>query len=316
LKTIGKEALTAILGLAFVIDIFLIDAKFINPRAAVDSENRFLPDATVTFLKKDTTQYRIFPMMQLFGDNTWMYHRIESIGGYSPAKLSIYQEMIDSMLYRGWDPNFPLNMNMVNLLNVKYLVAPGRLPEEMFQLVNVDELKRILTYRNPGVLPRVFFVDTILVIGGKSELFRTMNSRSFNPAKEAILEENPVVRPQHSDSTSIIPLKIQSQEMSYTVYTKSPSLLVFSEVYYPDWNAYVDANRVPVYKTDFLFRSLVVPAGEHTILMKYESKTYSIGYAISLAAWGVVLASVSGGGYLQYRKKKKGLRPDPQSHGT
>ncbi len=315
-KSIGKGALAAILGLAFVVDIFLMDAKFINPQPAADSENMFLPGATVSFLKQDTEQYRIFPLTQLFNDNIWMYHRLESIGGYSPAKLSIYQEMIDSSLYRGWDPNFPLNMNVVNMLNVKYLIAPGRLPEEYFQLVYADQIKRILTYKNPKMLPRVFFVDTALVINGKSDIFRMLNSPSFNPAKQAILEEIPREALQRSDSTSITPLMIHSQEMSYKVFTRTSALLVFSEVYYPDWKAFVDVEEVPVYKTNYILRSIVVPAGEHTVLMKYESKMYSNGFKISLGAWGIVFASLLGGGYIQYRKKIKGIRSDKQSHGA
>ncbi|MGD0339204.1 MAG: hypothetical protein ABSB78_10485 [Bacteroidota bacterium] len=316
IKSIGKGALVAILGLTFVVDIFLIDANYINPQTATDVENRFLPDATVTFLKKDAEEYRVFPLMQLFDDNTWMYHRIESIGGYSPAKLSIYQEMLDSALYRGWNPNFPLNMSVVNMLNVKYLIAPGRLPDEYFQLVNVDQVKRVLTYKNPGVLPRVFFVDTAIVIKEKSDLFRTLNSKLFNPAKQAILEKEPEGQPGRSDSTSIAPVAIHSQEMSYRVFTHTPALLVFSEVYYPDWKASIDGNEVRVYKTNYILRSIVVPAGEHTVLMKYESKMYSAGYAISLAAWAAVLLCVLGGGYIQNRKMKKGEKPTIKSNET
>jgi hypothetical protein len=316
IKTVGKGALTVILGLTFVIDIFLIDTKFINPQPMSDAENRNLPDATVSFLKKDTSQYRIFPLAQLFGDNSWMYHRIESIGGYSPAKLAIYQEMIDSTFYRGWDQNFPLNMNVVNMLNVKYLVAPGRLPEEYFRLVSGDQVKRVLTYQNPGMLPRVFFVDTAIVKTGKSDLFRTINSASFNPAHQAILEREPQGHPGRSDSTAITPVAVHSQEMSYRVFTRTPALFVFSEIYFPDWKAYIDGIEVPVYKTNYILRSVVVPGGEHTILMKYESKVYSEGYAVSLSAWGITLASILGGGFLEYRKKRKGIKHDNHAHGA
>jgi hypothetical protein len=315
-KSIGKSALAFILGLTFVVDIFLIDSHFINPQPATDSENKFLPDATVTFLKKDTSQYRIFPLMQLFGDNTWVYHRLETIGGYSPAKLAIYQEMIDSTMYRGWDPNFPLNMNVVNMLNVKYLIAQGRLPDEYFRLVNVDQMKRVLTYENPAMLPRVFFVDTAIVVPVKSELFQTMNSASFHPAHQALMERDPQGHPGRSDSTAIMPIAIHSQEMSYRMYTRKPALCVFSEIYYPDWKAYIDGVEVPVYKTNYILRSVVVPEGDHTVLMKYESKVYYEGRTISWCAWGIVLVSLVGGGYIEYRKKSKEIKHDSQAHGA
>ena len=72
--------------------------------------------------------------------------------------LFVSQTMLDSCLQRSPDPDFPLNMSVINMLNVRYLVAGGRLPEDRFRLVNVDEAKRMLTYENPAALPRAFFV--------------------------------------------------------------------------------------------------------------------------------------------------------------
>ena len=44
---------------------------------------------------------------------------------------------------------FPLNMNVVNMLNVRYLVVPGRLPEGMFPVAHMDGAQRSITYENP-----------------------------------------------------------------------------------------------------------------------------------------------------------------------
>ena len=71
--------------------------------------------------------------------------------------------MLDSCLYASADPSFPLNMNIVNMLNTEYLIFAGRLPEDKFPLVYVDQEKRVGVYKNPCALPRTFFVDTVLV---------------------------------------------------------------------------------------------------------------------------------------------------------
>ena len=51
--------------------------------------------------------------------------------------------------------------------------------------------------------------------------------------------------------------------------TRAPGLLVLGEVYYPAWKAYVDGESAPVYLTDHLFRSVRIPAGEHTVELHY-----------------------------------------------
>ena len=96
-----------------------------------NSRQQFPPDATVSFLQQQPGLFRVFPLgRNLFMDNTFAYHGIQSIGGYSPAKLKIYQTMLDSCLYQSTDPTFPINMNIVNMLNTEYLIAQGQLPEE------------------------------------------------------------------------------------------------------------------------------------------------------------------------------------------
>ncbi len=94
-KTLFGFGLIAIL----VADLAYLDDKYyVDPKPATSIEQAFVPDATINFLKTDTTYYRIFPVGQdLFRDRsyTFMANFIPSIGGYSPAKPKMYQEMID-----------------------------------------------------------------------------------------------------------------------------------------------------------------------------------------------------------------------------
>jgi hypothetical protein len=258
-----------------IIDLLIIDTQYIDPKPAA-SEQPFPPDATTRFVKDQKGLFRIFPVGQLFTDHanngTYLYHTIQSIGGYSPAKLKIYQTMIDSCLYRGHDPSFPLNMNIVNMLNAKYLLAAGQLPADRFRLVNVDESKRILTYENPGCLPRAFFVDTIWVAQDDQEVFRMLNS---------------------PESTFVDITEFKSTQIVLQTYASSSALLVLSEVYYPaGWKAFVDGNEEPILKTNYVLRSVVVPAGRHQVTFKFEPAVYRIGWTITHAAWGVSILCI------------------------
>ena len=290
--TIASFGIIALL----VIDLFVVDLKLINPKPNTALEEVFQPDATVKFLQKDSTLYRVFPIgrteagQDLFQDNTFMYHNISSVGGYSPAKLKIYQDLIESSLYKGSDPQFPINMNVVNMLNAKYFVAQGRLPEDKFTLVNMDQEKKMLTYSNPGVLPRAWFVDSVIISGSKAGTFEILNSRAWDPKTTAILEKQPVQKLSKSTPASVTVTSYQSQKMVINAVAGGASLLVVSEIYYPaGWKAYIDGNETEIYKTNYVLRSVIVPAGRHTVEFRTDASVYQTGLSLTNAGWGVSL---------------------------
>ncbi len=300
-KAILGKVLIGILGLVFIINIFIIDSRYIDPKPNTESSAVFQPSQTIQFLQRDTTQFRVLPLDQrMLDNNSWMYHQIQNVGGYSPAKLKIYKEFLDSCFYKK-----ALSMSILNMLDIKYLVVPGRLPEEgMFKLVNVDEGQRWLTYENTKVLSRAFFVDSVILLKDKNRIFDMLTDDRFNSGKEAIVEELPQDVPQKSDSTSVNVIYHHSQEFSYKVYTRQRALLVFSEVYYPaGWKATIDGNEVPIFKTDYILRSVVVPPGEHIVTMKFDPQVVAATYKISLAAWGFVLLCIVVGGVDFFRRK-------------
>ncbi len=299
-----------LLGL-MVVDLYIYDIRYINPKPNDAMKEHFQADATVQFLQRDTTLYRVFPVTHsLFMDNTYMYHTIQSIGGYSPAKLRIYQEMLDSL---GIDPpRFPLQSNIVDMLNVKYLVAPGRLPDEKYTIVNVDQSKQLVTYTNPTVMPRAYFVDEAVVVPGKGDLFRMM--RTFDPRHTALLEKTPAVQPQRSDSSSVMMQQYGAHDITLRTYCSATSLLVLSEIYYPaGWNAYIDGKETEILKTNYILRSVVVPPGHHTVEFKFEPVMYRTGFTVTHAGWVLALLLVGFGVYrLPAVRKKLSKTPPPE----
>lgn len=304
----GKSAM--LLAGILVIDLYLMDEKFIDPKPASTMEQHFERDATVTFLQSDTSVHRIFPLGELFADNTFMYHTIQSIGGYSPAKLRIYQELIDSCLYRGTDPQFPLNMNVVNMLNAKYFVAKGRLPEDRLVMVNADQAKQVVTYLNPSYLPRAWFVGDTRVAETKRGVLNLLNSVSFDPKRTAILEK-PMSQTIGFDSASTVELPAsgyKAHEMSIRTNSSVASLLVVSEVYYPaGWKAFIDGAETEIFKTNYVLRSVYVPAGSHMVEFRFEPKLYEIGFTVTHAAWGLTVLVVIAGTLMNPGIRKKVL---------
>ncbi len=289
---LNKKIKSTLLGfgliLVLVVDLFIIDTKFIEPKERTAIDRHFAPDQTVQFLKTDNSQFRIFPIGQLFMDNTYMYHTIESIGGYSPAKIKIYQEMIDSCLYRGSDPSFPLNMNIINMLNTKYLITQFNLPEDRFKIMTVDQKKQVATYLNPAYQPRAFFVKDVFIAQNKTEVFNKLNSAIFDSKITAILEKQPEITPVNSDSVYVSIKSYKTNYIELATYNEKNSLLVLSEVYYPvGWKAFIDGVETEIYKTNYILRSVVLPAGAHTVEFKFDPPLYHIGFTVSHVAWGI-----------------------------
>lgn len=193
-------------------------------------------------------------------------------------------------------------------------MAQGKLPENKFVLVNTDQPKGILTYRNPDFFPRAWFVDAAVVASSKSDVFRRLNDPSWNPRTTAVLEKELSQQVTRSDSTVATTVKFGAHEISVQTYTSGTSLLVLSEVYYPaGWKAYIDGTETEIYKTNYVLRSVVVPGGTHTIEFRFAPATLEAGYTISQIGWGVSFLLILVGG-LQFpsvraklgMKKKEG----------
>ncbi len=295
-KKIGDTTFSAALIAILLIDLVIVDTKFINPKPAQALEQNFQPDATILFLKQQPGLFRVAPLPvggALFMDNTFAYHGLHSIGGYSPAKLKIYQTMLDSCIGQGPDPSFPLNMNILNMLNAKYIVGQFQLPEDRFQLVNVDQATKKATYLNRTVLPRAFFVKHVDVAKNQTEVFGTLNSAGFNAGEKALIEKALPQEITAPDSASAEITDYKSREIAIKAFTSSQALLVLSEVYYPaGWKAYVDGNETEIFKTNYILRSIVVPAGKHDVVFKFDPPLYETGWNLSRAAWGVAFLCI------------------------
>jgi uncharacterized membrane protein YfhO len=82
------------------------------------------------------------------------------------------------------------------------------------------------------------------------------------------------------------------------------NLLFISETYYPEgWKAYVDGNEIPIYRINYLFRSVVIPAGKHVLEMKFEPRGFYLGKTISLIVNILVLLGLITLLIVKYRSK-------------
>jgi hypothetical protein len=266
--------------------------------------------------------------------NSDAYFFIENINGYHPAKLRTFQDIMDIMC--GGSTSNVTHPFMWNIMNAKYIITRQQLQGGAQPFFQSKETGAYVYY-NGAYCKRAFFVDSVKVADDYA-ILNDMNENKFNPKEVAYVEKELAqkVEPsgqyaaetramlkqmamQNGDSISIpdslngenefVPTaKITDYKNEYIgieTETKAPHLLVLSEMYYPLWKAYIDGQETEIYKTDFAFRSVVVPAGKHKVEFKYHSNAFATGKTLSAISNVVVILALIAGIILEIRRRKK-----------
>jgi len=276
-----------ILFIALVmIDLWVVDVKPMEMKDRREQAQVLQPTDVVKFLQSDKSLYRILPLEDHVSPNWYIYFSIQNIEGYHPAKLKLY----DDLLRRAIFPNNNLNINLLNFLNVKYLISKQPFNYPLFQPVFNGGQEKV--YQNLGCLPRAFFVNEYKVIPDSKQMFELIKSNDYNPTKIAYLEKDIGIQLQNADSSIVQFTSYNINDFSMEVDAKGTNLLKMSEVYYPSgWRATIDDKETEIYKTDYAFRAIVVPPGKHTIRFMFEPITYKAG-VISTAASNYLVSLV------------------------
>lgn len=296
-KIKGGLAGMILLGLT-IIDMYIVDAKIIQPNAHPYQNISLKNDPAAQFISSDQDVFRIFPLGELMGDNHWMAYQLQSIGGYNPAKIKIYQEFIEKSQFR--------SIGILRMLNVKYLIATRRMamPElEEVSLTTTNQQNQripVAIYRLKEFLPRAFFTREIAVIANQDSIIKELVKPEFDPTRTAFLAKAPIVLPQPADSQMVAIEEWNIHSGKIKVYTDRPSQLVISEVYYPNgWKAYLDGKPTEIYRTNYILRSVSVPAGDHEIIIRYVPSDIRVGLIISILSLAIVGFII-----VRYRKER------------
>ena len=276
-QTIQQTIFIIGVGLLTLVDLFQITVQYLKPSQfveATENENVFALTALDNALLKDTSNYRIIDLRRgvqnAFNEGAIMAYHHKLVGGYNPAKLSIYQDLIENQWYQ-----FPNCLPTLNMMNTKYIIT-GNMASD--------------TIPNPDALGNAWFVKGIQYKKGPRAV---MDHLSFlNPKDTAVIDEQDkldVLSGLQVDSTAKIQLiDNQNDLIFYTAKTNAKQLAVFSEIYYRDgWKAYIDDQESPILKVNYVLRGLVIPAGDHKI--RFEFKPASVTRAKQIAGVASIL---------------------------
>ena len=306
------------LALLIVADMWTVDRRYLGsenfqPERKVKNYHK-ATDVDQLILQDPDINYRVLNLSgNTFNESTTSYFH-KSIGGYSPAKLRRYQDLIDFYLspnllmtkvgtklmaeQKGDSLPDPKELNVLNMLNAKYLILPvgeGR----AYPFINTD------AFGNGWFVSNVQFVDN--------------PDQEILALKDANLKENAIVDIRYKDliknntfvvdsTASVKNTKCLPNKLEYEIKTNHEQLVVFSEVFYDKggWRAYLNGKEVPHFRANYILRAMIVPEGNHKVEFVYTPfvRVFSNKVAAISSILVILIFVGSAIGYF-YKKNKK-----------
>lgn len=293
IKIIFVVALTCL----FLFDMWGVAKRYLNddmfqPKAETTAITFTETDEQIKNMDGGDKNYRVMNLTGSVFNEAFTSYKHNSIGGYSPAKLSRYQDLIDVHLSK-------MNMNVISMLNTRFIIT------EQGVLENTPENGL------PGAFGNCWLVnDVVLVNGAKEEIEAIANidksvayvDKSWSDALDGVAQ---YCNNEEGDSIVMTDYK-NPGNIVYKSNSSAPKLAVFSEVYYKTWKAYIDGKEVKPIRANYVLRALPVPAGEHTIEFKCVDELMETSHKwslyMSLLVGAVILGVVA---FAIYRIVKK-----------
>ncbi|MFO7895734.1 MAG: hypothetical protein R6U84_02235 [Candidatus Cloacimonadales bacterium] len=295
-----------VIALLVGVDLGIMNKRFlVNITPAANIQQTYEKSEADKFLLSDPEIFRIYPLAGEFGQNRWGYYH-QSLGGYHGAKLQRYQDIIQHCMNEELQDRVPINWNIINMLNAKYVIFDQKLPLRNLEFAAYDRQEKMTIYKNKEYLPRAWFVEDLEYIAQPEQIWQRLNQSSFDPATTAIVEReiSGVAAPQQAN---VEREDFGLHQLNFTASTDTTAFLVISEIYYPaGWKAFIDGEESEIFATNYILRGLKVPAGTHQIELKFEPESYALSLKLSLLGLILSLILVVAGAFIFYRKNFQG----------
>lgn len=236
----------------------------------------FFPQTqTISFLQKQKGKFRIATTdSRILPPNFSAIYKIESIDGYDPLYLRRYGELISAMERNNPDINPPFGFNrlisphnyeskIMDLLGVKYILSLSE--------INSPKLKKIfqegqtIIYENESVMPRVFFVNNIVLSKNKNESIKILFNPSVDISRTGIVENGSEKLNTNWSIGLASVVQYSDNKIVINTENEGAGFLVLTDSFYPTWRVTIDSKSAKIFVTDYNFRGIMVPAGKHKV---------------------------------------------------
>lgn len=312
MKKINAIIMVGIIAVVCLVDMWSVNKRYLNDDMFVSKSMRTAPvEPTQTdqiILQDKALDYRVLNLASnTFNENETSYFH-KSIGGYHPAKLRRYQELIEAYISPEMQGAFGAivqaqgDMNKVNtdsvmpvlnMLNTKYLILP----------LQGGQTTPVM---NPGAMGNAWFVSEVKYVDNANQELDGIKGLNLHQTAVADKKfESILGKSVQQDSTSSVKItKYLPNELRYDIQSANGGVVVFSEIYYPGWTATVDGKPVEVGRVNYVLRAINVKAGYHKVKLEFRPETVTNTESIAFVALALLFILVVYVIGVQIHKKK------------
>jgi len=277
-----------------LVDMVGVDRRYVNTEDFVAKsrvEVPYVASEANKAIMRDTTYYRVMNFnVDPFNDGSTSYFH-NSVGGYHAAKPRRYNELYEYQIAKN-------NMEVLAMLNTKYFIFTDNQVDPPIERVQL----------NADANGNAWFVTSVQFVDTADEEMNAL--KGLRTKIDAVIHKDfkSVIKKDHFeiDSTATISLtSYAANELTYESSASSEQLVVFSDIYYKDgWNAYVDGVLTPHVRANYVLRAMVLPAGKHQIVFKFEPTVIKTGSTITLISYALLFLVPLGWFFVEKKSHK------------
>lgn len=309
----------AAMAVLVLLDLGSVGKRYLNSSHFVsrsDFSSQFEARPVDNMILEDKSlDYRVLDLsVNTFNDSHTSYWH-KSVGGYSPAKLQRYQDLIERYLsgeinrvIRTVNSSATIqevedslsDIPVLSMLNDKYIIVDGDLPP----------------VENRQAFGNCWFVYSAKAASGPDEEIALLGETDlrtgavigddFAWARERLDSLATLARYDIAPADSIWMTSYAPNELRYRSRTNSENAVIFSEIYYPEgWSLTIDGKPAGLFRANWILRGAFIPAGEHEIVMRFDPQVYRTGETLSRASSIAlfILLLLSGAGMAAVRRQ-------------
>ncbi len=312
MKKLGKEFMIGGIAVLCLVDMWVVNKRYLYDDMFVEKSVRDTPqqmtETDKIICRDKALDYRVLNLASnTFNENETSYYH-KSIGGYHPAKLRRYAELIEAYIA----PEMQKTMKAVataggdmtkvngssvfpvlNMLNTKYFIMPL-------------QGGQTVPLQNPYAYGNAWFVDKVVYANNANEEIDKMGK--LNLRHEAVADakfKEQLGQSVPQDDTSIVKMtQYKPNNLTYEVKSSKGGVIVFSEIYYPGWKATVDGQPVELGRVNYVLRALNVKPGNHKVVLDFHPTSLKTTEAIAYAGYVVLLILLIVGLVVEWKKNK------------
>ena len=307
-----KEYAIGIIVALCLVDLWTVNKRYLNDEMFVPKSEREAPQQKTQtdelILRDQNLDYRVLNLASnTFNENETSYYH-KSVGGYHAAKLRRYQEMIEAYinpemqaLFKGVSEaggdmtqlNGDSICPVLNMLNTRYFI----LPLQGGQTVPIQ---------NPYAYGNAWFVDKLNYVNNANEEIAAVGKIDLRHQAVADVKfKEQLGEAAVQDTASVVTItSYEPNRLTYDVNSGKGGVLVFSEIYYPGWEAKVDGQPVELGRVDYILRALNVQPGKHQVELSFFPKSVNLTETIAYIAYVLLILLVAAGVFLEWKRRK------------